>query len=120
MTDEIEKLDYWNKLDIKLPKINEGVYILRVDFSIVRLAKLQIYDKENAKIQLRDTDVSPIKNGDIYWSYYVITGEVKYWANIEIFPYWMEPKDLLKIVAPPKNPENREEVSRADLIDLED
>ncbi len=113
----MDKLEHWNNLSEKLPKINSVVAIMNKDFKDFHLAKLKVYTTGNKKINPKSATEEPdLKEGDIYWDVYVYSVEQLVWMRDSFSPYWMELEDLLKIVAP--NTTTLNNTDRFEMLDI--
>lgn len=81
----------------------------------MRIAKLNIYDKNNDKL----TDAE-FKDGDIYWTvlHEEVEDDTKYkWGGIDTYPYWLTKRELIKLTLN-KQEQSGEESDRFELLDL--
>jgi len=105
----------WNKLSEKLPKINRIVHILGDDFGGLRRAKLKIYVKNDKTNPVGNLPPEYIEEGDIFWT--SASNDLKKinWTTTETYPYWIESKDLIKIIT---NEDKKDNSNRFDLLDI--
>lgn len=108
----------WHKITEKLAPINEYVFILSVKQNHIRIAKLNIYDKNNNEIN----SVDIFTNGDIYWlllNEENINENRHNWGRITLFPYWLTKEELILLtLKKQKQLDNDEESDRFELLDL--
>jgi len=106
----------WNKISEKLPKINKEVCILEDSFKRFYRAKLKVYLSKDETILFTPKGV---EEGELFW----IVPNYKelgcLWGSIEDFPYWIECKDLVKIITNKDNKDdNKDNNNRFDLLDI--
>ena len=106
-----EKLKNCNNISDKLPKINKAVYVFYKDNSRFYSAKLKIYDPKMPKI---DIGTGTLKEGDIYWLMFHDREWELRWNTIDLFPYWMEIDDLLKLVIP----QEKQVLHKSEILDI--
>ena len=99
----------WHKITEKLAPINKGVFILDKNLKRIKYATLKIYDKNIAEISDNE---GKLKKDDIYWVS-SMKPLIYNWYPIKSFPYWLEEKELIKLIA-----DKTEKINRFEILDL--